>query len=226
MLETLPEWIGTALLGAVIAAVGFVGKLLYELWSDLRRAQATRLARIIDLSVLLTVSRVLFLVQNRWAEDLLQVLHRNHPDAIGDADGFEAIFARLHHDFSLEEAAVHNRIRNWTVHGLRPINEAILDWLEKDTLFRTTYINAKDDKKRELAEQLIGLHAHLLLWRCKYDAWIPADPNHALVYLADEAAHGIGFPTRLDDLIRDVMAELKKSAPALPVVKEQVQGGE
>jgi len=219
-LENLPEWIGTALLGAVIAAIGFVGKLLYELWSDLRQAQAKRLAMIIDLSALFTASHVLFLVQNGWARRLMQLLRRNHPGDIDDGEGFEAAFAKLYDKFSPEEAALHGRIRDWTVHGLRPVNEAMLAWLENDTLFRTTYIQAKDQKKRQLAEKLIELHAHLLLWRYKYDAWIPSDPKHALVYLADEAAHGVGFPVGLDALLRDVMTELKKSAPALPVVKE------
>ena len=110
------------------------------------------------------------------------------------------------------------------MHGLRPINDAMLDWLENDTLFRTTYIKARDEKKRLLAENLIQLHAHLLLWRCKYDAWIPAYPKHSLVYLADETRHGIGFPLGLDNLIQDVMTDLKKSAPALPVVIEKPQG--
>ena len=221
-LESVPQWIGTALLGAVIAAVGFVAKLLYELWSDLRKAQAARLANIIDLSALLTASRVLFLVQNRWARCLMEMLHENHGHEISDTEGFEAVFSKLCDKFSPAEATLHTQIRNWTVYGLRPINEAILSWLEKDTLFRTTYIKAKDIKKRLLAEQLIELHAHLLLWRCKYDAWIPTDPKHSLVYLVDEAAHGVGFPTRLDELIKDVMTDLKKSAPALPVVKEKI----
>ncbi len=178
-LNNLPEWIGTGLLGAVIAAMGFVGKLLYELWSDRRNAQAARLARIIDLSALFTASRVLFLVQNRWARSLLELLRKNHPEKSDNADGFESVFTSLHDAFSTEEAAL-----------------------------------------------LIELHAHLLLWRCKYDAWIPTDSKHALVYLADEAAHGVGFPQGLDELIRDVMTELKKSAPALPVVTENTQGGQ
>lgn len=218
-MESIPEWLGTALLGAVLAALGFVGKQLFELWSDLRRAHAVRLANLINLSVLVTASRTLFLVQNNWAVALLGMLQARHPDEVAQAEGFEAAFAALHDRFSPEETALHKQIRSWTVHGLRPVNQAILEWLENDTLFRTTYINAKDRNKRSLAENLIQLHAHLLLWRYKYDAWIPDHPEHALVYLADEAAHGIGFPSHTDALIQAVLTDLKKSAPLLPVVK-------
>jgi len=45
------------------------------------------------------------------------------------------------------------------------------------------------------------LQAHLLLWLAKYEIWIPASPEHALVYLADEKEHGVGFPRGLDELV-------------------------
>ena len=112
-LTTIPEWIGTALLGAVIAALGFVGKQLYELWSGLRKAQAARLASLTNLSVLLAASRTLFLVQNRWARSLLEMLGKKYPDAVDAADGFEAAFSTLHDEFSSEETALHNQIRDW-----------------------------------------------------------------------------------------------------------------
>ena len=33
-----------------------------------------------------------------------------------------------------------------------------------------------------------------MLWHAKYEAWIPNHPEHALVYMADEKHHGLGFP--------------------------------
>jgi hypothetical protein len=50
-------------------------------------------------------------------------------------------------------------------------------------------------RKRELAEELFALEIHLTLWHAKFESWIPGHPEHALVYLDDEKAHGLGFPT-------------------------------
>jgi hypothetical protein len=217
---TIPDWLGAAVIGALIAAIGFVAKSLYELWLNVQKIKAARLAGIIDLSVFLTASRIMFLVQNGQAQDLLKLLRKNHPNEIEVEKGFEANFAKLYDQFLPEELDLHGQIRNWTEYCLRPVNTAILDWLKNDTLFRTSYITANDARKRILAERLIQLQAHLVLWHGKYDAWIPNHPKHALVYLADEEQHGIAFPMGLDRLIQDVMSDLKKSAPLIPVVKE------
>ena len=217
-LETIPEWLGVAVIGAFIAVFSFVAKSLYELWSNVQKTHAARLASIIDLSTLLKVSRIAFLTQNKWAEDLLELLRQNHPNEIIDDEAFETSFSRLHNKLLPEETVLHELIRAWTEHFLRPINKATLDWLKNDTLFRTTYISAKDEKRRALAEELIKLHIHLLLWECKYNAWIPNHPEHALVYLADEERHGIIFPPGFDQLIDDVMSDLKKSAPKIPII--------
>ena len=217
-LENIPAWLGAAVIGALIAVFSFVAKSLFELWSNVRKTHAARLASIIDLSILLNVSRRAFVTQNRWARDLLRLLNENHPGEIVAGEAFETSFSRLHDKLLPQETALHQLIRAWTEYFLRPINEATLDWLGNDTLFRTTYISARDEKRPALAEELIKLHIHLLLWECKYNAWIPNHPKHALVYLADEESHGIGFPTDFDQLIEDVMADLKKSAPKIPVI--------
>jgi len=46
----------------------------------------------------------------------------------------------------------------------------------------------------KLAVFLAQLEAHLVLWVAKYEAWISDQPEHALVFLADEEKHGVGFP--------------------------------
>jgi hypothetical protein len=218
---TLPNWLGAGVLGALIALFSFLAKSLFELWSNIRRTHEARLASIIDLSILLNASRIAFLTQNSWASKLLQSLSENHSGETVERDGFETNFARLYDKFLPEETSHHELIRAWTEHFLRPINKAMLDWLSNDTLFRTTYISTKDEKKQALAEELIKLQIHLLLWECKYNAWIPNQPKHALVYLADEEEHGIGFPTGFDDLIADVISDLKKSAPKIPVIEDK-----
>src|SRR5712691_2980458 len=53
--------------------------------------------------------------------------------------------------------------------------------------------------------QLGALEAHLLMWIAKYSAWIPDTPAHALVYLADEEAHGVPFPSGIERTIEQAL---------------------
>ena len=45
------------------------------------------------------------------------------------------------------------------------------------------------------------LQTHLILWNAKYDIWITDHPERALVYMVDEQAHGIGFPSGIDEAV-------------------------
>ena len=38
-LMQVPEWLGAAVIGAVVAALGYVGKLIIESWLGIREAQ-------------------------------------------------------------------------------------------------------------------------------------------------------------------------------------------
>jgi hypothetical protein len=93
------------------------------------------------------------------------------------------------------------------------------DWLRSDDLFRTKVVEI--ERKNQLAENLSALEIHLLLWQAKYEYWIPDHPEHALVYMADESEHGLGFPKRrrvkkngvdveVDGLDKDVAEVLKE----------------
>jgi hypothetical protein len=62
-------------------------------------------------------------------------------------------------------------------------------WLEEDINFRNA-----SGKYAELAIQLNMLASHLMLWHAKFEAWIPDNVKHALLYMDDEEAHGLGFP--------------------------------
>jgi hypothetical protein len=58
---------------------------------------------------------------------------------------------------------------------------------------------ADDARYGRLAQLLGQLETHLILWHAKYAAWIPNNPEHALVYMADESKHGLGFPSGIDE---------------------------
>ena len=83
------------------------------------------------------------------------------------------------------------------MNALRPTTQALSEWLRRDTFYKSH--EPGDRRRGRLAQVLATLDAHLTLWHAKYEAWIPEEPAHALVYLADESKHGLGFPTGLDE---------------------------
>jgi len=96
-----------------------------------------------------------------------------------------------------EERQLHLLIRTMTVHTFRPLNQSLLEWLRADRYFRA--VSPSDRRLGGLALVLAQLEAHLVLWVAKYEAWIPQHPEHALVFLADEERHGVGFPKGRDE---------------------------
>ena len=91
-----------------------------------------------------------------------------------------------------EELRLHSLVRAYTVHTLKPLNDKLLDWLRSDE--HSAVSPPATVAIGELAVYLPRLEVHLLLWRAKYEQWMPTSPDHCLVYLADEESHGVGFP--------------------------------
>jgi hypothetical protein len=133
------------------------------------------------------------------------MIMENHPDEERSAQGYEDLLSTMYDKFTPEEKELHSMIRGITVYALKPINEAVSEWLDSDVDFRVQ--KRARGQRGELAEKLNTLAGHLLLWRAKYEIWIPNCPAHALVYLADEKAHGLGFPTGVEKLINHVIED-------------------
>lgn len=193
------------LVGALVAALGYVGKLVVEAIKEWRTERELRLARLHRLQALLRASWAAFLVQRDQADRLAQRLHSRFPDELPGTPGFERLFAHFHDRFDDDETDLHRVIRAYTEHALRPLNETMLTWLREDVVHRTTH--GKTGSEALLAERLNQLDGHLLLWLAKYQAWIPNRPDHALVYLADEEEHGLGFPSGIEDALEAVLSE-------------------
>jgi hypothetical protein len=192
--------------GAVVAALGYVGKLVTESWREWRRAEAESLAQLFKLQALLRASRTAFIVQRELADRLADQLTSEHANDLPSAPGLERLFSHLHTRFSPAEAELHEVIRAYTEHAMRPINESLADWLRDDASHRVID-RRKNQREIQLAELLNQLDSHLLLWLAKYERWIPGRPDHALVYLDDEERHGLGFPRGLDDAVDELLAE-------------------
>lgn len=202
-LGNVPEWLGAALIGAAIAFIGFVGKSIVESVNSTRQERQARRAELVELHSLLRAGRVTFVIQNEHAAQLLEMVRAKHPSAARAEGGYERVFASAFDQFTPEERELHGIIRSMTVSALAPTNQAILDWIRRDR-----YYKSHPPSHRELGRlsTLLGdLEAHLVLWKAKYEGWIPNTPAHALVYLADESNHGLGFPAGIDDEVARVL---------------------
>lgn len=203
MLLQIPEWIGTAVVGAIVATLGYVGKLLVELFQAHRDKQRLRRSKLIELQSLLKANEVAFLIQNGHAQTLTRWIETNYPDVSQKLMGYEDKISGAYIHLNKQEKELHSLIRSITINALLPTNKAILEWLRTDNFFRAN----KSTKQTlvDLSKMLATLDAHLILWLAKYEALIPSYPEHALVYMADERKHGLGFPTGIDALVNEAV---------------------
>jgi hypothetical protein len=146
--------------------------------------------------------RAIFETQASQRNRLVEIMQRNHPNATlqptGD-EGYEALFSSSFERMTPEERQLHEIIRGMTIHAMLPANTALLDWIQKDVFYKGQSMSK--GSFRALPPLLSQLEAHLRLWKAKYETWIPDHPEHALVYLADEQDHGVGFPTGIDSVV-------------------------
>jgi len=205
-LTQLPEWLGGAVIGAIIAALGYVAKLIFDGVMAAYQARNARLARLVELQSLLRVGNSCFKTQILQATRLMGLIKQNHSD-LKLGDGREDTIAKTYSQFTPEEKELHEIIRSMTVNALGPVNQSQLEWLKKDTYFKVQ--PQGKGNLSELAKLLADLEAHLMLWHAKYKVWIPNTPEHALVYLADEKGHGIGFPSGLDEEVAKIIEKAR-----------------
>ena len=191
--------------GALIGTIGYIVRALHGWWVAKQEQRAELAARLHGLATLLHTSKSLFDVQVGQRNRLSAMLKSGHPDKVSPGMGYEATFQQMYDHFTAEEAELHGIVRAMTEYGLRPVNKAIIDWLERDTIFKTGMAALRDPQK--LARWLHQLELHLTLWHAKYEYWMP-DPRHALVYLADEEAHGVGFPSGIELVVEETLEEL------------------
>ena len=196
---------GTAVAGAIVAAVGYVGKLLVDLALEFDKSKRDRRSQLVELRSLLRVTKASFFIQRQHAIHLGDMLRQRDPSRAA-AGGYERIFASNYHSLTPEEKELHGIIRGITMYALSPTNAKIIEWIQRDTYFRGQQKSERQIGK--LPDYLSDLHTHLLLWVAKYETWIPDKPEHALIYLDDEEKHGIGFPKGIDDQIERVLPEM------------------
>jgi hypothetical protein len=203
---TVQDGVGPAIVGAIIAASGYVGKLVVDVVLDFRKRERDRRSQLVELRSLLRTAKTSFIIQNQHATRLLSMLRQSDPQSPVETVGYERMFASKYVSFFPEQKELHDIIRGITIHALKPTNTAILNWIQRDAYFRGQ--RRSEQQIGSLPECLSDLHTHLLLWLAKYETWIPDKPEHALVYLDDEQKHGVGFPKQLDGLVERVLSDM------------------
>jgi hypothetical protein len=199
----IPEWLASALLGAILGALAYIGKLIIELFQSFKDRRRVQRSKLIELQSLLNATRIAFKSQHGHAVSLTDMIEKNYGEVAQQYNGYEEKISRTFSQLNIEEKELHAIIRSITVSTLFPINSAILEWLREDVTFKAT--KSKDKVWKALAAKLVILESHLLLWVAKYNAWIPVNQQHALVYMADEKKHGLGFPDGMDLLIDEAV---------------------
>jgi len=124
-----PFWAAPALLAAVIAALGFVGKMAVDLFLRLQEATRDRKSRLTELYALLRAGDVAFAVQRELRGRLADQLKSRLPETADLPRGFDRLFVATYAAMNEEERQLHSLIRTITVHTFRPLNKSLLEWL-------------------------------------------------------------------------------------------------
>lgn len=200
----LPSWLGTAIIGAIIAVLSFMAKAAYEWFEDIQERRNKRRARLVELISMLRAEFATYQVQS-FNRDRLKRLILERDNQLEDVKkyGFESLFSIAYQDMTMEEKELHILVRSYTINSIRPLNLAVVEWIKKDNYFK---ISRKEHGLRgEVGAMLAQLDAHLLMWEAKYKIWIPDRPDHALVYLDDEKQHGIPFPAGIEEKLERLL---------------------
>jgi hypothetical protein len=201
----IPEWLGAAVIGGIIAAIGYMAKQILDWLSAVFKARNMRLSQLAELFSLLRALGVAYDIQCELRNRLDAKIEENHPGLEQSEEGYEAALSKAYPEFKAEELELHMIIRSITINTLWPVNQSLAKWLKDDTYFKGQWHNK--GIRGKLARKLGDLEAHLLLWEAKYKVWIPDNPEHALVYLNDENRHGLGFPPGTDQVVETALKE-------------------
>ncbi|WP_460684178.1 hypothetical protein [Niabella aquatica] len=210
----LPQWLGAAILAAIISLLGFAGKFIIELTRAHRERQKKRFAKLVELCSLLNASFDIYKKQNSIAHVLCTRLLERPGLSLESGQTMDAFLSSCYTIMNETEKETHSVIRGYS-NALHDLNTRMLTWLQNDFEYKTA---GKKAEATELASQLNRLETHLYLWIAKYNVWIPTIPRHCLVYLKDEAYHGTGFPKGIEAALTGFLR--KKHQTSFPFNKE------
>jgi hypothetical protein len=201
-ISSLPAWLGAGVLSAGVAAAAYVVKAILDFVSSIRERDRQRRSALVQFSSLLRSSKAAFEIQQKHVRDLCQLVEKRTSDRSYDECGYEEFIAKAYSSMTAEEKELHGIIRGLTEHMKRPVNLAMLKWIQDDNFFKS---RAGNNLEGQFAKSLGQLEIHLMMWNAKYEVWIPHQLSHALVYLDDEHQHGIAFPKIIDQQAEEML---------------------
>jgi hypothetical protein len=190
-MESIPQWVGTAVLATVLGALTYIAKSVADLVIRIVATRKARRTRLAQLLALIRAGDAAFKVQANVRDDLQKMIKERLPELRSSPCTYDRLFAIAFQSMPPEERALFDIIRAYTIYTFKPLNDTLLAWLESDNEFRIQ--SPHSPATARLTEYLGNLEAHLLLWRAKYNAWIHEHPERALVYM-EEGKHGAPFP--------------------------------
>jgi hypothetical protein len=200
-LDTVSPALVNGAVAALFGVLGFVGKSATDAIREKRAESRSRFARLKELEAFLLQSGDLFRNQNYKAKRLLDMLQRRLGARVRPRVGYDATFHDFYEDFTDEERELFELIRGTTRDSMRKVNEDMKAWIRANP----GIVTSKDVHVVALAEQLRLLDLHLSDWLVKFHSIFEGDWKHALVYLADERRHGLGFPTGIEAVLQEVL---------------------
>ena len=204
-LSSIPEWVGTAIVGAVFAVVGFFGKELWDWWRKRHESKQARRVRLEQLGRLLDESGNLFRSQRAQAQRLFESIEQSQPSVVQPGLSLDQVFSRAFVHLTPEEAQLHAIIRGVSETSLKRVNAEMTDWLRSDDWFKGA--RHSSERLNHLARELQQLELHLNEWHAKFSSVFEKDRTVALNYLADEQEHGTGFPVGIESLVQQVLGD-------------------
>ena len=203
-LAEIPDWLSAAIIGAVFATIAFFTKELIERRKINIAILAENISNLKSLLRLLKTQHRVFSIQCKRRDEIISHLTVQFPEDVQKYNGFEEKLTNLYDKMDPIDRENHLVVRGYTKGSLFPLNKKIQKLTRK---INVNLLNAHSVEKENLKIYLENLDLHLNLWLAKYDEWIPDNPKHSLVYLADEKEHGIGFPTGIEDEIGKIISK-------------------
>jgi hypothetical protein len=120
----LPDWLGTALIGAAIAAMAYVSKLVLEGLSKWFATRREHRAKLVALQSLLLASKVVYIIQRALVVRLCEEILSTHP---GIGVTYDRILAEGYKFLDERQRLEHGLIRNYTIYSLRLLNIGMSD---------------------------------------------------------------------------------------------------
>jgi len=218
LLSIIPEWLGGAIVAAIIGSVGYLYKNNRDAREKsrqeakeiaLRETQRTTTAveRLEDLNRLLEESESLFVSQNFQRNRLTNLLFSRLKDESALSLGYDQFFFQSYEQMIPEELELFTLIRGLTLHSMHASNARLRDWVDNNKGIRQLSGRAST-AIATLDNDINQLKTHLSMWFTKYEEVFVKDERRSLVYLGDEKNQGVPFPTSIKRHLLEVITEM------------------